>query len=459
MARIKISPVYQNLIVGTLAVSIVSLLLRIYVLKSEGRGFWILFFLIGPLIGYLSGRERQRVQSLSREKNSLSGSMDKIQAQLKQSTQKYHLMIENLSDAVFLTTEDGRFVLFNRALALLSGLTPSELKQMRLSQLRFGGGKDGGKTNEWVDNGIHRYEDCWKSPAGKQIPVDISAKWLKLGGKQLILYSARDLIRRKKAESERRKREIAAALKQKLQENARSQYALYQHILSPQTRTVGLLKSVAEKFSPARERVSAVLGEWSEASKFVGNLMEKNVRDLETSRRPWNLNAVIEQELDYLQKLTPLKDFERKTWFSPDLPGVPAFGYELSISFGLVIRAALLSVEAPRKREISVTTHLRDGQILAEIKAPPAVHFHDYLMSVLDPGYAPGAADRRQLSEAVCQELFRPFGGVVRIETGETQGAVIRVQIKNQATGVLRPEMHEPEPPPEPAKEDDPLVI
>ena len=135
MAKQRIPPIYQNLIVGTLAVGIVAYILHLYFLKSQGPLFWGLFLFMGPVIGYLSGRERQRVSALSKEKNALTGSMDKMQAQLKQTSQKYDLMIENLSDAIFLTTEDGRFIFFNKALSLLSGYPSQILKSMRLSQL------------------------------------------------------------------------------------------------------------------------------------------------------------------------------------------------------------------------------------------------------------------------------------------------------------------------------------
>lgn len=460
MSKPRIPPIYQNLIVGTSTVMVVAYVLHLYFLKSQGPLFWVLFLFMGPLIGYLSGRERQRVSALSKEKNVLAGSMDKMQTQLKQTSQKYDLMIENLSDAIFLTTEDGRFIFFNKALSLLSGYPSQILKGMKLSQLMIESGKGDTRNDALVDNGIHRYEDSWKTQTGSRVYVEISAKWLKIAGKQLILYSARDIHRRKQDELQHRKHEIIAVLKQKQQEIAISQYALYQKILAPQTRTVGLLKTVAEKYDSEKERISGTLGEWAIASKFIGNLMEKNVRDMEPSRRTWDLNAVLEQELDYLQKLTPLREFSRQTWYAPDLPAVSAFGVDLSIAFGSMVKATLLSMEPPRRREISVTTHLRNNQILIEIKAPSAVHFYQHLLAALDPGYGGEGKGEKQFADALCIELFKAFGAMLKIEAGESQGAVIHVQINPQIRQKIQSiQYQEPQKPTSQFQGDDPVVI
>ena len=50
--------------------------------------------------------------------------MDKLQSQYKQAVNKYKFLFENINDAIYLTSEDGRLLLFNEALSMLLGLFP-----------------------------------------------------------------------------------------------------------------------------------------------------------------------------------------------------------------------------------------------------------------------------------------------------------------------------------------------
>ena len=114
--RMKVNPVLQNLVVGSLFGVVIAIGLRyLYTRASVPDWAWILFFIIGPVIGYLSGIERKRYERLRMEKIQLSSNLGKFQEMLKKSSNKYNLIMENLSDAIYLTTEDGRFLLYNQA--------------------------------------------------------------------------------------------------------------------------------------------------------------------------------------------------------------------------------------------------------------------------------------------------------------------------------------------------------
>lgn len=427
-AKKKINPVLQNLVVGSIFGMAIALGLKYLYAKASGADWaWVLFFILGPVIGYLSGIERKRYERLRMEKVQLSSNLGKFQEMLKKSSNKYNLIMENLSDAVYLTTEDGRFILCNQAMSLLSGYSLAQLKNMQLKQLQVDGEQIEDIRNAWLDNGICRYEARWKNHEGLILHLEVSAKWIKIAGKQLILHTARDIQKRKLALEDMKIQELIASLKEQLKQLTNSHQNFYTQVLGRQSNTVTYLRDLAERNAQEKEKIEPMLAEWQSTEKFMKDLIDKNVRDLDTSHRPWNLNEVLCQELAYLEKMTDLKGFGIQTWFAPDLPTIKGYGPDLSLAFGTVLRAGLLSMEAPRRREISITSTLKENGIDVEIQAPSAVHFHEHLSSVVDPGYVPDPTECKPIGLTVCEKLFQPFGAKVGVSDTKDQGVVIRV--------------------------------
>lgn len=428
--RKTVNPVIQNLIVGSLFGITIAVGLRFLFMKTGGAEWaWLVFFLIGPLIGFLSGNERKRYENLKSEKNQLASNLGKIQDLLKKSANKYHLIMENLSDAIYLTTEEGRFLLFNQALSLLSGYSPAQLKSMQLKQLQVDGEKIEDIRKAWLDNGICRYETRWKNKEGLTLFLEVSAKWIKIAGKQLILHTARDIQKRKLALEDMKIHELIASQKEQLKQLTYSHQVFYSQILGKQGHTLTYLRDLTDRNGQEKAHAEPLLKAWQNTEKFTKELVEKNARDLDTSHRPWNINGILCQELAYLERMTDLKGFSIQTWFAPDLPGIKGYGPDFSLAFGTILRAALRSMEAPRRREISITTNLKEGGVHIEIQAPTAIHFHEHLCSVVDPGYVPDPTEQRSIGATVAERLFQAFGAKIGISEAKDKGVVIRVVI------------------------------
>jgi len=441
-SRKKINPVLQNLVVGSIFGVAIAISLRFLYMKTGGEQWvWILFFIIGPLIGFLSGNERKRFESLRSERNQLTIDLDKFQGMLKKSTNKYHLIMENLSDAIYLTTEDGRFLLYNQAMSLLSGYSQAQLKTMQLKQIQFDGEKIEDIQKAWLDHGICRYEARWKSNEGVTQHLEVSAKWIKIAGRQLILHTARNIQKRKLAIEDMKIQELIAARKEQLKQITISHQIFYTQVLGRQSNTVSYLRDLLERNGQERSQIEPILSEWQITENFMKDLMDKNVRDLDTSHRSWNLNEILCQELAYLEKMTELKGFGIQSSFAPDLPAIKGYGPDFSLAFGSMIRGALLSMEAPRRREISITSNLKEDGITVEIQAPSAIHFHEHLSSVVDPGYVPDPTDKKSIGLAVSEKLFQPFGAKVGVPEAKDKGVVIRIIIPMlaQRKSVLKP--------------------
>lgn len=63
------SPIFQNLILGTVTGLMVGINLRVIILSGgEATWAWITLFLIGPLFGLFSGIERTRMERKNKER-------------------------------------------------------------------------------------------------------------------------------------------------------------------------------------------------------------------------------------------------------------------------------------------------------------------------------------------------------------------------------------------------------
>ena len=76
-----LSTITQNVILGSITGIAVGYNLRLLFLRyGSFEIVWVLFFLLGPALGYLSGRERQRLERLKREKNGLEKDISQIRS-------------------------------------------------------------------------------------------------------------------------------------------------------------------------------------------------------------------------------------------------------------------------------------------------------------------------------------------------------------------------------------------
>lgn len=435
MIKLNVTPLWQNVIAGTLLGSLmVYYLYGFDFIQTEKSWIWFVFLLVGPLLGFLSGIERQRASVLRKERGELSEDLEKFQGELKRSTQKFSLIFENMNDAVFLTTQDGRFVYFNQALPLYSGYDSAQLRAMRIDQLKMPEDDRKRDLNTWLDNGLYRGEEVWKTQDGRKLSLEVTARHLKFGKKQLVLHTARDIKQRKTADNDQRKKTLISSAEEFLRANTSSQHALYEKILPTQNQTIRLIKNIAEKNPDQKGIIAPLLQEWGKTATFLKSLMEKNARDLDTSMRQWNINTILEQELDYLDRLTPLNGFERKTYYSDDLPVVSGTGRELSLAFGTILKAALQAQESPKRKEIVVATGSRDAGMQVEIKAPGVSRFYEHLATVIDPGYSSQAAgEMRPVVDSILQTYFKAIGAIIKIVADPQKGVGIHISFPDDS--------------------------
>jgi PAS domain S-box-containing protein len=425
--------VAQNVILGTITGTMVAYNLRIlYQRIGVTDLIWVMFFLMGPMVGFLSGRERQRLERMKKEKTTLRENLDKIQSALKKSTKKYQLLVEYANDAIYLTTEAGRFILFNEATCLLSGYSKDELGRMPVSQLKAEDGVDEKHRKSWLDNGYCRYEEKWLKKNGDVVPLDINARWIRLGKHRLILHVSRNITRWKEEDQEENARMVRRYQESRYVEMASVQRALLSRVLSPVTDTVSLLHSFLKKYPDDVEQFSGLLSEWGSTRKLLQDLTTKNFRDFKSTPCRWDLNEILKQELNYLDVVTDFGGFIKQTSLTPNLPAVFGFGRDFSISFHTVLRAIMESMKNSDRREMTISTRLLGDHILVEIQTASEVSFQDHLCRIIDPYYDRDDSTihgKTDVGLLICRLLFESFGAKMDVGEQENGGTLIRIRV------------------------------
>lgn len=131
--------------------------------------------------------------------------MEKYQRekQLQKSEEKYRSLIENASDAILITDENGNYLDMNESACKLSGYTKEEITQLKIHDLvakeehfiPF-------RTKEIKSGKTVIQQRNLKAKDGRIIPVEISGKQLPDGN---LIAIVRDLSERKKADLEKEK--------------------------------------------------------------------------------------------------------------------------------------------------------------------------------------------------------------------------------------------------------------
>ncbi|MCD6116751.1 PAS domain S-box protein [bacterium] len=452
----------QNLILGSVTGTVVGVNLKFFFQRLGATDLiWIFFFILGPAIGYFSGKERERIESLKNEKSTLKENLEKIQETLKKSTQKYKLLVEQANEAIFLTSAQGKILLFNQALALLTGYSKEQLKKMNISHLKSREETDVSNQKMWLDNGYSRSEEKWRKKDKTYVLMDISSKWIKVANHQLILHVARNIQNRSEAQKKIYIQEMGDMARLHVTEEAKRQKAILNKILNPINKTVLKLNDFKEKYSsdaPVFEQIGSM---WENAGNTFSGMAGKIKRDLFKGSGKWEINNIIMEELHYLNFIFGDKDIVVKTSLAQGLPMVQCVGRDLSVVLGSILKAAIKSCADSDGSAVNVSTRLFDESITVEVMLSGTDDFYQNLNEIFDPLEMVGPSGSAEGGGMIiCRHIGDEFG--FQIDAGKKNDKSFAVRIRMPAARKLQTLSNTHEPAignTRPADEDSSLII
>jgi PAS domain S-box-containing protein len=439
----RLPQIYQNLIIGLLMGGVTGLVVSFFFQRFGASGIVIIvFIMLGASLGFLSGKELERYKRLKEEKIILEGDYEKIQHMLHQYENRYRLLIENVSDAIYLTTEKGKFLLFNEATCLLSGYPREELKNMTLSHFQVEDEMTEDHHRAWLDNGICRYEETWRNKIGQMLHLDISAKWIKISNVQCILHTARDVLYRKEAFEEKWTGTLVLLAQNRLNEVANAFQVIHKKFIMPMNNTMDVVNREIKNQPAVDAKFSPFFMEWEKARKALQLVVDKNSRNLDATFTNWNLNEVLRQELFYLCLMTGSDELLKQASFSHEIPLLYTSGRDLSLILETLLRAAHRSIPKVGKKDMSIASRMEEGEAVIQIQAPTSRDFEYHLTKVFDPTVLKEQADEIHRGMNVLRQILESLRFKLEVDYPET-GMIIRLKIPLESASTSSPRRDE----------------
>ena len=420
---------YQNLIVGLFVGGFCGYIVKFFYQRFGASTIvFAVFIVIGALLGFLSGKERERYERLNEEKVLLAEDFEKVNKMLHQSESKYRLLFENISDAIYLTTDKGKFLLFNESTCLVSGYSREELRRMNLSALEAERESDQGQHRAWLDNGISRFEERWRNPNGQIVDLDVNARWIKIAKVQCILHVARDVMHRKDLLEEQRVQELADFNKARLEDVSKAVQSLYRKFFVPMNNMMDAVKNDLHKIPSEDAKFSPLFMEWEKGKKLLQALVARSVRGTDSGSANWNLNEVLKQEIFNLMMITGSDEIPEQVSFFKEIPLVYTSGRDLALILEILLRAVHESLPQAAQKELSVSSKMEGDLAVVQIQAPASIHFHNNLSKIVDPCLTKEQARESQRGINVLRLLVESMKWKLDIEDPET-GVIVRLKI------------------------------
>jgi PAS domain S-box-containing protein len=422
----RLSFVAQNLILGSITGIIVGFNLRILFLRAGAEHIsWLIFFVIGPAIGFLSGKERERYHQLKEEKHNLQQDLEEISSALKKSKEKYSLLVESASDAIFLTTMDGRFLIANEATCLLSGYARTALKALFLKNLQVHKKEDNGK-HSWSDNGCCRCQEKWRSKTGDIIQLEVNRKLIQFSGHRLLLHVARDMASRGQIGGEARIKSLRRSHENRIKRTA----AICQTLCRYADKTVSGQDTDSingnQKISNGSIQDISGIGD---AGRILEYIRAKTSRDTSIHPSVWDLNTILRQEIQYLSIANPFPNFKISLRYTPLKTTVHGSGIYFSFTLGNILKAVLESKKSEGDDELSVTSRCIGENIRITIPVSSDLRFLRKLSGIMDPLFDLESLDGEQGDGLeICRSVMNDLGGKIYITPLEEGKAAVHLE-------------------------------
>jgi PAS domain S-box-containing protein len=434
---------YQNLIVGLIVGGFCGYIVKFFFQRfGTSTIVFTIFIGIGAVLGFLSGRERERFERLKDEKILLEEDYDKINSLLRQSEGRYRLLFENISDAIYLTTDKGKFLFFNESTCLLSGYPREELRKMTLDLIQADGEPSQNQARAWLDNGICRFEEKWTTKSGQILNLDVNAKWLKIAKLQCILHVARDIEHRKDILEEKRAAELADFNKTRLAEVSNAVQSIYRKFFVPMNKTMDAVNKDLKKLPAEDAKFSPFFMEWEKVRKVLQSLIARSVRSADPNLSNWNLNEVIRQEIYNMMVISGLDETPRQVSLSKEIPLLYTSGRDLAVVLGILLTAVYDSLPLAAKKDFSVSSKMEEGTAVVLIETPAFTQFDYHLSKTVDPAVTNEKAQESHIGLNVLNLIAEPLKWKIEIENPET-GLIVRLKIPIEGASDSKPEKAE----------------
>lgn len=215
---------------------------------------------------------------------------------IRASEEKYHTLLENASDAIFvIAPEDAHLLDVNQQAENMTGYSRDELLRMKITDLHVPGEHAYAYPafEEALNEGSVPFGDLYyRRKDGSRVPVEISARLVDYGGRQVVFAISRD-----RTEQKRLQRQLLQW--EKLQALGQMAAGVAHELNTPLGTILGYAQMLEEEVDEEESRsdIRAVAGEARRCKKIVQNLLSFSRSAQLEERSPQDINRLIQRAI------------------------------------------------------------------------------------------------------------------------------------------------------------------
>jgi two-component system sensor kinase FixL len=359
---------------------------------------------------------------------------------LRESEELHRITLSSMSDAVFLTDDDGRLTFVCPNVDVIFGYAPDEVHAMTLTRLLGENLFDRAELAARTE--ITNIEREVASKSGERRTVLIHVKAVSIQG-GTVLYACRDITDRKRAEEELRAARLDLVHASRLALVGELMASIAHEIKQPLTSILtnagaGLLLLDGAASPATAPELVEILGDIREQSRLAGGVIER-LRALAANRplerRPLDVNEVADDVLRLVEGDARRRTVVLAADLASSLPAIDADRVCLQqVLLNLLMNAmdAMEEVAAEDRRLTVRTRQVGDAVEVAVSDTGPGIPA-DRLPQLFDAFFTT-KKDGLGLGLAIARSLAEAHGGRIRADAPGQRGATFRLTLPGLST-------------------------
>lgn len=252
------------------------------------------------------------------------------------------------------------------------------------------------------------------------------------GGFQGILASITDETEKRKLQQQNEKLQGELLREQKLANIGMLASGIAHNLNGPLSVVVGYLDLLYAR-NPQLEEIPLVLAQAERMKEIISNMMMKSRHEQDTRKRAVDLNALLQEELKFLEANLYFKNNIKKQYeFTRGIPLIYGFYSDFSQTFLNIINNAIdAMVDSPRKN-LYVKTHFDEESIYVQITDTGCGLTSEDIEKIFAPFYSTkppvgenhvGKPCGTGLGLSSARDLVRKYGGEILVNGKPGEGA------------------------------------
>ncbi|GFK93355.1 Sensor protein FixL [Fundidesulfovibrio magnetotacticus] len=380
---------------------------------------------------------------------------------LRESENRYRLLVEHARDAIYLADTEGRLVDVNPEASAQTGYSREELLAMRVADVDAKASAESFASfaRELLTLRHAEFETIHRRKDGSTFPVDVHVSCFETEGKPYVLGFARDVAERRRMQEVMIQTEkmmslggLAAGMAHEINnplggilqaaQVVQRRLCVCSQANLDAAREAGVNFEALEAYLEKREVphfLAEVRASAMRAAGIVTSMLEFS-RKGDSGRTPEDLSQLLDKAVelcgtDYdLKKNYDFRRIEVVRSYAPDLPPVPCHATQVQQVFMNILRNAAQALQQTRKERpprIEVSARAEDGMVRVDIADNGPGMPEDVRRRVFEPFYTtkdPGVGTGLGLSVSFFI-VTRQHGGEIHVDSEPGIGTIFTVKL------------------------------